>query len=223
MNVITFFVTPGRKTKNRSEPAPSKRVLLSTIAIATVVLSTLVCPKQVIAEIMRAQATDTKIADLSKQLEAVKELLKEKENSLATLSGKDWAVGHVGRTLARAQAAEAQKKIDGGKFKEAMIAVRSCQKALNANSSQAELPQAGPVLAGLILGHPYLGNDKVVYLWAKPKDGAGLVSIFDRENSRELLAINPAEATFWEITVKRNKSGGASVIHCWYSKLPSVG
>jgi hypothetical protein len=34
----------------------------------------------------------------------------------------------------------------------------------------------------MVLGHPYMGNERAVYVWAKPEDDAGLVSIFDRED-----------------------------------------
>ena len=146
---------------------------------------------------------------LAKQLEAVKELLTEKENSLATLLGKTWAVEHVRFTLARSKVAEAQKKLSGGRFKEALIAVESCQKFLAANHGQTKLLKTGPVLAGLVLGYPYLGNDNAVYLWAKPKDGAGLLSIFDKKRSRELLEVDPTTATFWEVTTKKGLSGAS--------------
>ena len=162
------------------------------------------------SEVLSAPPTVRIIFDtLAKRLKAVKTLLKEKENSLTILSGKEWAAEHVALTLARGQITQAQKKLDGGKFKEALTAVESSEKVLNGNSGQTQLVQAGPVLAGLVLGHPYLGNDKAVYLWAKPGDGAGLVSVFDRQSSRELLGGDSAQATFWEVTVKQDK-GGAS-------------
>ena len=191
MNIAAFPTTPRLR-------------LPATISIAAILLSALVCPRQIIA-----QATDAESAELSKQLQAAKELIKEKENSLTTLSGQDWALEHVALTLAQGQAAEAQKNLSDGKIKEALIAVASCQKALDANGSQTQLTQAGPLLAGLVLGHPYLANDKAAYLWAKPEDGAGLLSIFDKETSRELLAIDSAQATFWEVTVKNSPSGSS--------------
>ena len=148
---------------------------------------------------------------LEMRLTSVRSLLAAKERAQAGRSGKAWAVEHVALTGARGKSAEAGKKLAVGRFTESLGAIESCEKFLNVVGGQTELVQAGPVLAGLVLGYPYLGNDHVVYLWAKPTDGAGLISIFDRKTSRELLAGDPAGASVWEVTVKQGKDGeGAS-------------
>jgi hypothetical protein len=161
-------------------------------------------------EILAAPPTvQIHFSTLATRLEAVTRIVNAKERALDELSGKDWAVAHVGMTLARGGAAAAGKKIAGGSFRETLSAIESCEQALNANSSEAELAQTGSGLAGVVLGHPYLGNDKAVYLFARPEHGAGLMSIYDRAGSRELLSIDPVHATLWEATVK-TEAGGAS-------------
>ena len=149
--------------------------------------------------------------ELANRLVTLKEQLKSRRRALAEskMSPKAWVAEHVALTLAAGQAANAEQKLTAGRFGRMMVAVESCEKLLNANHGNVQLQQAGPVMAGLVLGHPLLGNHKAVYLWAKPEDGAGLISIFDRETSRELLSVDPASATLWQGTVK-NKKGGTT-------------
>ena len=146
---------------------------------------------------------------LAKQLEEAEELLTTRQRLLAQagLLQQAWAVEHVKLTLAGHKVAEAREKLTVGRFSEVLVAVESCQKILNTGHGEVELSQAGSVLAGFVLGHPYLSNDKVAYLWAKPEDGAGLVSIFDRKTSRELLRVDPASSTLWQVTVKKEQGG----------------
>ena len=171
--------------------------ILSTVAITAVILSTLISEKDAMA------STGAK-ADVEKKLELVLERLKHKQVFLARPgpSEKAWAVGHVGLTLARGVAAEAQEQVAAGKFTEALSAVESCEKLLDASTDQAKLTRGGGVSVGTVLGHPYMGNKMAAYVWAKPEDGAGLMSIFDRERSRELLNPDPASAALWEVIVK---------------------
>ncbi len=62
--------------------------------------------------------------------------------------------------------------------------------------------QAAQVQAGLVDGHPYLANEAVAFLWAKPEDGAGLVSIYDRRRGHEFLAKGATSAPLWQVLVK---------------------
>ncbi len=171
--------------------------ILSTIAITAVVLSTFVSEKD-------AMAVATGKAAVEKKLELVLKRLKHKQGLLARPgpSEKAWAVGHVGLTLARGVAKEAQKEAEAGRFTEALSSVESCEKLLDASTDKAKLMQGGGVSVGTVLGHPYMGNKMAAYVWAKPEDGAGLMSIFDRERSRELLTPDPTSAAFWEVIVK---------------------
>ena len=47
--------------------------------------------------------------------------------------------------------------------------------------------------AGMLSGHPYLGNETVVFVWAKPKEGAGLVGVYDNPDFR------PGMHSLWQI------------------------
>jgi len=146
---------------------------------------------------------------LEQRVATVKRALKQREAELATLSGGAWARAHVAVTLGRVQEAIAREKLATGKFRQAVDALEACEKALDADAGEVELLQKGTIQAGVVMEHPYLGNHKAVYLWSKPGQGAGLISIFDRDEGRELLKVDPSEASFWEIAIKKAK-GGAS-------------
>jgi len=63
--------------------------------------------------------------------------------------------------------------------------------------------ESADVKAGMIAGHPYLGNESVVYVWAKPEDGSGLLSVYDKAAGRELLMVNAEAPPVWRIDVKQ--------------------
>jgi len=41
----------------------------------------------------------------------------------------------------------------------------------------------------IVNGHPIFGDYRVVYLWAKPAESAGLTGLFDRVSQRQLLEV----------------------------------
>ena len=137
----------------------------------------------------------------------VAQVVREREDSLANLTGKAWAQTHVAVTLARQQAQIAREKFQSGAFRECLAAIKTCEEALDISEGKAQIQTEGAIQAGVVMGHPFLANDRVAYLWSRPEDGAGLMSIFDRESGREMLKAHPSEAPFWEITVKRGKGG----------------
>jgi len=69
----------------------------------------------------------------------------------------------------------------------------------------AEAVGSAGVKAGAVDGHPYLGNQSVIFVWARPEQGAGLIAIFDRVLGKELLSIEPAAASLWRVDVKRGE------------------
>ena len=82
---------------------------------------------------------------------------------------------------------------------------------------------SGGVKAGKLAGHAYLGNPFVVFVWATPEEGAGLVSMYDKVSGRELLKAKAADATVWRIemkkgaaeeTVTRTNAGRACTVTC---------
>ena len=144
---------------------------------------------------------------LEEQVVGVETTLKEKESALASLSGREWAANHVAVTLARVQAGIAREKLGSGEFGAALAAIKSCEETLGAQAVDGELIEKGTLQAGMILGHPFLANDRCAYVLSKPKDGAGIMSIYDRRNGREMLKVDPAQAPLWEIAIKKGKGG----------------
>ena len=68
-----------------------------------------------------------------------------------------------------------------------------------------EVTESPGVKAGMLAGHPYIGNESVVYVWTKPEDGAGLVSIYDKASGKELLKVDAERALMWRIDVKQGE------------------
>ena len=59
--------------------------------------------------------------------------------------------------------------------------------------------------AGMLGEHPYLGNRSVVFLWATPQEGCGLMSIYDKAGGKELLKVDADEAAMWRIEMKESE------------------
>ena len=144
---------------------------------------------------------------LEERLTIVEHAFEEREDALAALSGEAWARGHVSVTVGRVQAAIARQKLLSGSFGEALDALEVCEQFLAAEAGEVDLVTKGTIQAGTVQGYPYLGNAKAVFLWAKPQDGAGLISIFDRISKRELLKVDAKQAPLWQISVKRHEGG----------------
>ena len=70
--------------------------------------------------------------------------------------------------------------------------------------AQAGVPvsRGGGLEAGIVDGQPYLANAHAVYRFAKPQDGAGIISIRDRRSGRELLKVDPKQALLWQFDAK---------------------
>ncbi|MFH0963690.1 MAG: DUF6259 domain-containing protein [Planctomycetota bacterium] len=136
------------------------------------------------------------------------EEIEKREAALADLSGDAWAARHIQLTLARSKVGEARAKLAGGRFREAEAAMGACEEAMKAQAGEVTLAGSGELRAGTVLGYPYLGNARAAYVWSKEKDGAGLISIYDREKRREFLKVDYASAPLWELALQ-NRSGGA--------------
>ena len=132
--------------------------------------------------------------------------VREKENALESLSGTAWAPVYVAVTIARQHAEAAQEAYLSGSFRAAVASVEACKTALDADAVGADL-EDGAVQVGMVAGHPYLSNDAAAYLWATPANGSGLISIYDRQERREFLKADPAQATLWDVAVKHKKGG----------------
>ena len=69
------------------------------------------------------------------------------------------------------------------------------------------LLSASATAADLAEGQPRLSNEKVAFVWSRGEEGAGLVSIHDREMGREFLRGGASRATLWEVEVKKRGGG----------------
>ena len=75
-----------------------------------------------------------------------------------------------------------------------------------------QVTDSDDVKAGMLSGYPYLGNRAVVFVWAKPAAGGGLLSIYDKVSGRELLTVKPESAPMWRIEMKESE-GKETVAH----------
>ena len=63
--------------------------------------------------------------------------------------------------------------------------------------------KSGGVEAGVLDGHPYLRNERVIYVWARPEHGGGLFRIHDLRSGRQILEIDEGKAAFWKLDAKK--------------------
>lgn len=71
--------------------------------------------------------------------------------------------------------------------------------------------RSGGTEAGVVDGHPYLRNERVIYLWARPERGGGLFRIHDLRSGRQVLKADEGRATFWKVEAK-NEAGNAVTV-----------
>ena len=153
-------------------------------------------------------AVRIRLQTLEERLSAVKKSLDEKRLNVETLSGKAWAVEHVAVTLAGSKEAAAREALSSGSFRAAADAIEACEEALYAKTDSDDLNDANDLLAGTVMGHPFLANGNVAYLWAPANKGCGLISIFDREAKHEFLrAVSSTDAPLWEMALKTPEGG----------------
>lgn len=144
---------------------------------------------------------------LAERLVAGKTALAAQEEQLARLTSEQWARAHVAVLLARGYLAKAGTCVATGAFGTAEEALSKAQDVFTAQAGASNLRVIDGVMSGLVAGYPFLANDSVVFVWLRPEDGAGLLSIYDRRARREFLSTNPAAASLWSIGVKRGESG----------------
>ena len=149
---------------------------------------------------------------LAERLDKLAADLEGRRESVSDLSENAWVAGHVALSLAQRHATQAGAYLSAGRFGEALGAMEACERTAAAPAGEVELAGAGEVRAGMVMGHPYLGSAEAAYLWSRPEDGAGLMSVFDRKRGREYLGVAGEEAPFWQVAVK-NGNGGASYVN----------
>jgi hypothetical protein len=146
---------------------------------------------------------------LEVRVAAAEAALREKEGALVSLSGRQWAVGHVAVRLAGVQVASARQFLATGCFSCALAAVMDADADLGERADAVDLREQGSIMAGMVLDCPFLANDQVAYVWSRRAYGMGIMSIYDRRHGREMLNVDPRTAPLWEIAVK-TLGGGAT-------------
>jgi len=68
-----------------------------------------------------------------------------------------------------------------------------------------QVTESPGVKAGMLDGNPYIGNESVTYVWTKPENGAGLLSIYDRASGKWLLQVDADRARMWRVDVKQGE------------------
>ena len=114
-------------------------------------------------------------------------------------------VTHVALLAAR----EAGAKAAAGLFGAAEKSLTRAEAILRAGQDETDLRTTDGVVAGLVGGYPYLGNDQAAYVWSHVDDGAGLASIYQRKTKRQFIKVRSTAPRLWEIAVKKDE-GGAS-------------
>jgi hypothetical protein len=148
-----------------------------------------------------------RLEPLEKRVHDLNSVLRQKESALPRLSGKAWAIGHIAVRVAQAQLREAADRLAAGDCGAADRNLTEAERLLQKGGGSAQIKAQGSVLAGLAEGYPILANDRVAYVWSRPENGAGLLSICDRRRGQEFLKGNPAAASFWQVSVKRGEAG----------------
>ncbi len=144
---------------------------------------------------------------LAARIEAAKAAVGARQADPGMFAGERWAQLHARNVMARAHLTDAASTSAAGAFGDAEQALEMAEAALRSRRGDANLASEDGVVAGLVDGHPYLGNDKVAYVWSHVKDGAGLLSIYDRSIGREYLKVTPAASSLWRIAVKNGQGG----------------
>ena len=121
------------------------------------------------------------------------------------LTGERWIKKHVALTTGRIHLRHARRAAASGNIRRALAAL---ERAEDVSTNKATHVQSSDgVVTGTVGGHPFVGNDKVVFVWSRPEDGAGLLSIYDRRMKRQFLTIGSQPIELWEIGVKKGDSG----------------
>ena len=136
--------------------------ILSTIAITAVILSTFISERDAMAATGGKEDVENKPAPerLNRRLELVLERLKHKQALLARPgpSEKAWAVGHVGLTLARGVAAEAQKEAASREIHRGAVGRRVVREAPRRQHGQGETHARRGCVRGNGAGTPVHGQ-----------------------------------------------------------------
>ena len=145
------------------------------------------------------------IAPLDEQIAEATTQLAARERQATVLTGVRSLTTHVALTTARIHLAHAADAAASGRAGQAVTALARARTALASDASHVQTTD--DVVTGMLGGHPFLGNEKVVFIWCPPEDGAGLLSMYDRRMKRQFLAVSSTSVPLWEIGVKKGDSG----------------
>ena len=154
--------------------------------------------------------TTVHFALLALRIARAAERLAARKEEVAGLTGTRWTAAHVAVTAGRTYLRRAQDAAAEGRLGRAVADLEDAEAALAAEANGVR--SSDGVVSGTVAGHPFIGNDKVVYVWCRREDGAGLLSIYDRRMKREFLATRSRRVQLWEIGVKKG-TGGSSYLN----------
>ncbi len=132
-----------------------------------------------------------------------------RRDAMGAMYGTNWLKEHVITTIAGRYAVTAREKIESGLYEEAAVDLETCTNLL-AVTPTADIVEAGQLQASLVEDYPCLANSNAVYIWSTPSNGAGLVSVYDKQTEREFLANDVTQADWWDLSVKNSAGEGAS-------------
>ena len=104
-------------------------------------------------------------ADFSPRIVRVTAAMTARKDALCGLRGKNLAAGHVAAVVPRAHLDDAMEKTAAGRIGAAVKALDKAETELRSKEA-GNLKSADGIIAGLVAGHPYLGNDRAAYVWS---------------------------------------------------------
>lgn len=149
------------------------------------------------------------LGDLDRQIAKLTVLAEQQRDRLAHLDGQEWAAAYIQTKIAQNKLYLASDAAASGEFDVAADALAEIEAALEGRAGDIRVSEQGSVLSGIAGGYPFLVNDHVAYFWSRPEQGAGFISIYDRQSNREFLNVDPASAPFWQASVKKGQGGKA--------------
>ena len=158
-----------------------------------------------------APVVRVKVAQLDEQIAQLKVLTDERRQALDRLDGSRWIGAYVRILVAENMLQRAAADAARGALGAAATALVPIRDRLRAGRARVRSRSSRSVLSGTADGYPFIANDRAAYVWARPDDGAGLISVYDRRNGREYLSVEPRTAPFWEVSTKKGDGGAAHV------------
>ena len=157
--------------------------------------------------IANAPLLDVQFGILSEQVTKVSDELQTRTHTDRVLLGKDWADVYV-LGLSQALINDAAAKLSYGMIGQASLSLEKAKAAIETGNEKTDIKVVGDVITGIVNGYPFLGNDKVAFVWNRPQSGCGLIAIHDKEKKHDFVNVSPGDASFWRVTTKTSANKG---------------